>query len=463
MRRIRSLAVLLAAFALSAAAHAYTEDQLEAAHLLYDLGMMKGSAAAFSAESMALDSQTTRAELAVTITRLLGKEEKAKYQRNPHPFSDVPDWAGDYVGYLYENYLVNGTSDTTFGSDEPATVRQFCTMLLRVLGYDDAAGDFSYEGAPYTAVECGLIDGRVAECDLLCRGDMMTACVNALRSPIFRSDKPLAKKLYDARVIDSSALALLGNTERDVLEKQYGDLPASLGMPRCFRDTAGRVLILPATRISDYGIRLFCVSDRHPVPYELPRRAMSPDGISFEPGKITYNGATGSVGSLTVYGGDTEPNARLIIVMCSSEGASYQALSRSEVFTLPTSVNAAGYDGLGEAYGDVAQTLPSVSVKKERNGSITLTFARPVDHYGLHILYTSEAEPTPAEIWQSGAICFVKGEKSYRSGDPREYISTLTVYGLPEDEATRLLILSCSSESSAYNIYGRSAYLAVTP
>jgi len=130
----KALALFLALFLCCSTVSAQSPD-LAAAKTLYDLGLLKGSKDEFSADAMELNRTATRAELSVTVTRMLGKDEKARYQQNAHPFTDVPAWASDYVGWLYENYLVNGNSDTYFGAEETASVQQFCAMMLRVLGY----------------------------------------------------------------------------------------------------------------------------------------------------------------------------------------------------------------------------------------------------------------------------------------------------------------------------------------
>ena len=132
MKKVLSLIMFLC-LAFSAFTIASAETVEEKAKVLFDLGLLKGTQTEFSIESLELDRNATRAEICTTIVRMLGKEEKSHYQQNPHPFNDVPDWASDYVGWLYENYLVNGVSDTYFGAEDIATVQQFSTMLLMTL------------------------------------------------------------------------------------------------------------------------------------------------------------------------------------------------------------------------------------------------------------------------------------------------------------------------------------------
>ena len=202
MKRVRAV-LAVAAVSLVCFLHAacYDETALENAHALYDVDLIKGSSGVFSAEGMELDRVATRAEMAVTVTRMLGKEAKAVYQHNSHPFTDVPDWAGDCVGWLYENYLVNGVSETAFGAYENASLTQFCAMMLRVLGYSDVKGDFSYEQAVPFALSVGLADESMLQKQLLERGDMVKICYRSLFLPLKRARRLLYEKLEDEKVL----------------------------------------------------------------------------------------------------------------------------------------------------------------------------------------------------------------------------------------------------------------------
>ena len=90
MKRLKVLTAFVASLAVSVSVNAASDDAISAAKDLFDAGLMKGNTGTFSVEALELDRPATRAEIAVTITRLLGKETKALYQKNPHPFTDVP-------------------------------------------------------------------------------------------------------------------------------------------------------------------------------------------------------------------------------------------------------------------------------------------------------------------------------------------------------------------------------------
>lgn len=125
----------------------------DAAGALWEQGLFLGNGGSFD-----LDKPLTRVAGAVMIVRLLGKEAEAKAGSYTTPFTDVADWAKQYVGYCYTNGIVNGTSENTFGSGNNMTAAQYLTLVLRALGYDDKAGDFSWDKAPEKALQVGMID-----------------------------------------------------------------------------------------------------------------------------------------------------------------------------------------------------------------------------------------------------------------------------------------------------------------
>ncbi len=455
------LSVLFCVFAFCLVAFAYTEEQLDAAHVLFDVGMMKGNSDAFSAEGMNLDSYTTRAELAVTVTRLLGKEQKAKYQQNPHPFGDVPDWASDCVGYLYENYLVNGVSDTLFGSEEQASVKQFCTMLLRVLGYDDAAGDFAYDDAPRFAKEIGFLPRTVADEGALLRGDMMVSCLAALRSNRKRSSSTLAEKLLHERIFDTATFNRLGGGEDRALEKYFSAVPDTLCKLQVLRDDKERIVLIPSVMLGDYGLRVFYTSDTQKFPAELARYAPGAENApSFQKGASYYpdNSGAGYVKELYVYGLSDETNVRLSVVSTSSEGEAYVMQSRSAIVSVLD--DTVTKDLLSERFADVPETA-SFALVNDYLDAVELVFADKVGEYGIHVFYTSSDELIPVEITQNGSIRFAKGEPIYVSYDPATYIDSLTVYGLENKKNVRLMVLFASSESALYVTYGRSEIVSL--
>ena len=117
----------------SPAPAAETEDETlwetQDAAFLQALGVLRGTG-----NGLELDKELTRAQAATLCVRLLGGEADALADPRTMPFTDVPPWAQPYVGWLYEQGITNGTSDTTYTPNRPVTHREFCLFLTRALG-----------------------------------------------------------------------------------------------------------------------------------------------------------------------------------------------------------------------------------------------------------------------------------------------------------------------------------------
>lgn len=170
-------------------------DYQQKAQTLNNLGLFLGTDSGFELERVG-----TRAEAATMMVRMLGKEEAAKANVGDIPFTDVPDWAVPYVSYLYHNGITNGMSDTEFGATLNITPDQYLTYILRSLGYDDAAGDFSWDNAVSKATELDILSseesGLFTSSQDMPRGYMVGASYNSLFANLKNSDKVLLEKLY---------------------------------------------------------------------------------------------------------------------------------------------------------------------------------------------------------------------------------------------------------------------------
>lgn len=93
-------------------------------------------------DGFALERMPTRLEASVMFVRLLGGEKEALEKHYEHPFTDVPAWGNDYVGYLYHYGLTKGTGPNTFSPSDAINANSYFTFLLRALGYSDSNGDF---------------------------------------------------------------------------------------------------------------------------------------------------------------------------------------------------------------------------------------------------------------------------------------------------------------------------------
>lgn len=187
MRKARSAISLLLSLALilpfcpqkaSAAGDGGMGRYGAAAEALWEEGLFLGTGTSFE-----LDKPLTRAAGTTMVVRILGAEAEALAGSWSTLFTDVPDWAAPYVGYAYANGIVQGTSSTTFSPNSEMSATQYLTLLLRALGYDDSAGDFSWDRATDKAMELGLAEKRDISGQFL-RGQAALFAYNALRQNV---------------------------------------------------------------------------------------------------------------------------------------------------------------------------------------------------------------------------------------------------------------------------------------
>ena len=186
----------------------YPGDTEAQAQMLYDLGLFKGTDKGF-----ALEKSMTRAEASVMLTRLLGAEKTALAGNRKHPFTDVPQWADKYVGWLYQNGLTKGVSATLYGSQRNVTCDQYCIFLTRA--HLDAD---SYQGTAFVDND----EVRQTDDEGLIRGDAVSLSARLLSTNYAKngdeSGRSVAKKLIDDGVFTGEQLK---NAAWDVLPRDY--------------------------------------------------------------------------------------------------------------------------------------------------------------------------------------------------------------------------------------------------
>lgn len=195
------LAFILVFAALPVSGTAAFVASSEAADILYDLGLLKGSDAGYD-----LDRQLTKQEAVIMLVRLLGLEKAAINETDIScPFMDVDTWAKSYVSVAYKNQLVNGMSQTWLGAASQADANTFLTFILRALGYKESV-DFTYQNADKFANKIGLINGDYTGTDYLLREDAVTLSYNALITPLKDSSKKLIEQLLEKGAIERDKL-----------------------------------------------------------------------------------------------------------------------------------------------------------------------------------------------------------------------------------------------------------------
>lgn len=195
------LILTIALFPISTYASSSTYENY--AESLSNLGVFVGTGSGFE-----LDRAPTRIEGLVMLIRLLGAENDANNLRNSKlPFTDVPKWATGYVAYAYSNDLAKGISPSKFGSNNTMEAKAFITFLLRSLGYNDSAGDFSYNSALSFSKGIGLINDSTystLNSSTFLRGHIAKTAYDTLKFRYKNSDTLLIDKLMGENKINSS-------------------------------------------------------------------------------------------------------------------------------------------------------------------------------------------------------------------------------------------------------------------
>lgn len=184
----------------SAAAPASADTKAAA---LKSLGLFKGVSE--TEVNFDLNRAPTRTEALVMLIRALGKESEALNGSFSHPFTDVPSWADQYIGYAYEKGLTKGISETKLGTGN-ADSDMYLTFMLRALGYSDAAGDFVWDAPDALAKAVGVLPVGVDTKNFL-REDVALISWAALEADMRGSGQKMAKKLIEDKVFTSDAYA----------------------------------------------------------------------------------------------------------------------------------------------------------------------------------------------------------------------------------------------------------------
>lgn len=131
---------------------------------------------------MNLSSGLTRAQLAVVLTRLSGKQENVQaeeaFYTSQCKFSDVPEWAGAYIGYCYVNGLMMGYDTGLFGAYDGVTPAAACTVVLRYMAPPDVEWDYS--SACQTALGLGITTAETVAKPKITRGELAIMLYRAL-------------------------------------------------------------------------------------------------------------------------------------------------------------------------------------------------------------------------------------------------------------------------------------------
>lgn len=351
---LRAVCVGAAAAAMLTAS-AFAANYTNCADSLHEIGLFQGTQNGYD-----LDRTPTRAEAAVMLVRLLGKEAEAKTLTYTAPFTDLKGWEKPYVQYLYSNGLANGTNRTTFNPTGKCTAQMYAVFLLRALGYSDTA-DFSYANAIETAREQGIYDTGIINVQNFLRDDAAAASYTVLSVSPKNSEGTLLDQLVSENAIteaDAKSYQNLFSTYA-----QYRE--ATAGMDALLHYSVNSEFASPAAVTHD-GRTVMQVQTSETTVFDREKNELLTDR------KMTLSAPNTS-------------DKQLLTQSYLSDGALYHKLNGSWSAEL---VTAAEQEGLAAMYGRVP--LVCVDSLSQRAGSWTIICADTPNAY-TELLWSVES------------------------------------------------------------------------
>ena len=351
---LRAVCVGAAAAAMLTAS-AFAANYTNCADSLHEMGLFQGTQNGYD-----LDRTPTRAEAAVMLVRLLGKEAEAKALTYTAPFTDLKGWEKPYVQYLYSNGLANGTNRTTFNPTGKCTAQMYAVFLLRALGYSDTA-DFSYANAIETAREQGIYDTGIINVQNFLRDDAAAASYTVLSVSPKNSEGTLLDQLVSENAIteaDAKSYQNLFSTYA-----QYRE--ATAGMDALLHYSVNSEFASPAAVTHD-GRTVMQVQTSETTVFDREKNELLTDR------KMTLSAPNTS-------------DKQLLTQSYLSDGALYHKLNGSWSAEL---VTAAEQEGLAAMYGRVP--LVCVDSLSQRAGSWTIICADTPNAY-TELLWSVES------------------------------------------------------------------------
>jgi len=132
----------------------YDRDTAEQAEILRLLGVVEGT----GGSRFEPEGTLTRAQFTKMVIALLGESNEVQRFAGYTIFPDVRGsyWAAGYVNYALRGCsvkFISGYPDGRFGPEDPITLGQAVTILMRLLGYTDDAVDGATGASVRSALE----------------------------------------------------------------------------------------------------------------------------------------------------------------------------------------------------------------------------------------------------------------------------------------------------------------------
>lgn len=195
------------------AASALEGESSRAADTLAALNIVRGD--------YALNAPATRAHAAVLLVRLAGAGSKAAPITSRSPYYAAPAYARSSIAYAAGQGWITSLSAQSYRPDAPVTADAWCSMLLRMLGYSDKAGDFNPSGAAAFARRIGLLTQSLS--GPLTRGQLFQSMRDALSFSYKDGSATVAERLVEQGAVSRATANALGLLTPELTARQAAD------------------------------------------------------------------------------------------------------------------------------------------------------------------------------------------------------------------------------------------------
>lgn len=212
------------------ASFSYALDYSEQAKILYDLDLYLGrSQTSYEPD---LKGKVTRQDASIMLLRIFGLEDKAlelgleearKMLKNDFVDSnEIADYAVRQVAFATKEKIIRGFPDDRFAPRELITGKQYCALVLRMLGYKDELDKlgFFFAGELFSQISgiSALRQNDFNVDDAISRQILVGISFSALNTNLKGDELTLAEYLVKKGVVDKEQMReKFFNTDNDKL------------------------------------------------------------------------------------------------------------------------------------------------------------------------------------------------------------------------------------------------------
>lgn len=279
-KRLSALVLALVLTVCVIPAQALTGEGHRAAETLASLGIVQGD--------YNVDAPATRNQAAMILVRLAGAEAAAFSARAQCPFNDLEAWAAPAVRYAYAQGWLTGTTGNTFSGEEPITANDYCSYLMRTLGYT-VGQDFAYDGGMAFARHMAVVNQNFE--GVLSRGDLFEITAGALRVCYKGSEETVAGRLVSAGLASAAAVDALHLSGGELTARQIADRYTAaafqLDLYNSKKDFANNV---PTSNASGFFISAdgIAITNYHSIDGAVAATATLAGGEVYEVAEVLY-------------------------------------------------------------------------------------------------------------------------------------------------------------------------------